>query len=162
LNLRHDSSPTDNILFPKGIDLSFGSSAKLCKPSPAPLMMIMLLFLQWLAAPPILGSNGYSNETSTASHRALAGYGGGMVGEACSFDNPSATQWKQVAGKGPSYYPAKTDQEFSEYFDQSPNKIIQRKCLTCRESHQRIFYHCLTEVPGPENLMLMSSNTKRS
>ena len=125
-------------------------------------MMIMLLFLQWLAAPPILGSNGYSNETSTASHRALAGYGGGMVGEACSFDNPSATQWKQVAGKGPSYYPAKTDQEFSEYFDQSPNKIIQRKCLTCRESHQRIFYHCLTEVPGPENLMLMSSNTKRS
>ena len=81
-----------------------------------------------------------------------------VSGTTDQFDIPSATQWKQVAGRGLSYYPAKTrnltirDEEFREYFDKSPNKIIHRHCPMCQESHQRIFYRRLTGVPGPENL----------
>jgi hypothetical protein len=84
-----------------------------------------------------------------------------VSGTTDQFDVPSATLWKQVAGKGTSYYPVKVqnllnltirDQEFREYFDQSPNKIIHRHCPMCLESHQHIFYRRLTEVPGPEDL----------
>jgi hypothetical protein len=87
-----------------------------------------------------------------------------VSGTTDQFDVPSAMLWKQVTGKGTSYYPAKVqnllnltiqDQEFREYFDQSPNKIIHRQCPMCQESHQRIFYRRLTEVPGPEELNFM-------
>ena len=67
-----------------------------------------------------------------------------VSGTTDQFDVPSATPWKQVAGKGTSNnYPAKVqnllnltirDEEFREYFDQSPSKIIHRYCAMCQES----------------------------
>eukprot|EP00541_Cyclophora_tenuis_P003067 CAMPEP_0116564714 /NCGR_PEP_ID=MMETSP0397-20121206/13478_1 /TAXON_ID=216820 /ORGANISM="Cyclophora tenuis, Strain ECT3854" /LENGTH=486 /DNA_ID=CAMNT_0004091371 /DNA_START=1 /DNA_END=1461 /DNA_ORIENTATION=- len=76
------------------------------------------------------------------------------------YSEPDPLKWQKVAGQGIDYVPhkgfddagaAQRDTDFRTLVEACPGRkcIIYRKCSSCAESHQHIYYVRLTDLPSP-------------
>jgi len=77
-------------------------------------------------------------------------------GKTRAFDGVDSSVWTQVAGMSMLYYPTKTynmtvrDAYFRQLIANASTTypIIYRYCMSCKPTHQHIFYVRLTPIPG--------------
>jgi len=60
-------------------------------------------------------------------------------------------EWEIVVGEGKMHYPPIGDTAFRALIEESTNKIIWRKCLSCDIEHKEIYYKRLTTLPPSED-----------
>jgi len=86
------------------------------------------------------------------------------------YTEPDPAKWKKVAGQGLLYSPIKNfdmgvrDREFRNLLAANPGAILYRRCVSCKMSHQDIYYVRLTPYPpeGTVNLLDMFLNNWKS
>lgn len=83
-----------------------------------------------------------------------------------AFVGVDPTIWTQVAGTSQLYYPTQTynmtlrDASFRQLIasSTSPNPIIYRYCMSCKPTHQHIFYVRITPIPTTYNFLNLFMN----
>merc|ERR1719242_746973 len=66
--------------------------------------------------------------------------------------NEDTQTWVKVVGRDSLHMDEPFSSEsFNYVFSQSPNKIIMRICISCVESHQKIYYKRISDVPEDES-----------
>lgn len=66
--------------------------------------------------------------------------------------NHDESLWVKVVGRDSLAAPSLGREGFRTIFEQSPNKIVLRVCITCNKSHQFIYYKRITPLPEDMDL----------